>query len=61
MALFTLGTFLASIAPAFGVLLAARMIQAAGSAIMMPLLMNVMLLHFQLKSEELQWGCSVLS
>lgn len=59
MALFTLGTFLASIAPAFGVLLGARMIQAAGSAIMMPLLMNVMLTAFRSKNEALQWGCSV--
>lgn len=59
MALFTLGTFLASIAPAFGVLLGARMIQAAGSAIMMPLLMNVMLTAFPSKNEALQWGCSV--
>ncbi len=46
MGLFTAGTLLASISPSFGILLTARMIQAAGSAIMMPLLMNVMLVAF---------------
>ncbi|ULT59786.1 DHA2 family efflux MFS transporter permease subunit [Neobacillus drentensis] len=46
MALFTAGTILAGFAHAFPLLLAARMIQAAGSAIMMPLLMNVMLTSF---------------
>ncbi len=56
MALFTLGTFLASIAPAFGVLLAARMIQAAGSAIMMPLLMNVMLTAFPVEKRGAAMG-----
>ncbi|KOY83617.1 DHA2 family efflux MFS transporter permease subunit [Lysinibacillus macroides] len=56
MALFTLGTFLASVAPAFGVLLAARMIQAAGSAIMMPLLMNVMLTAFPVEKRGAAMG-----
>ncbi len=56
MALFTLGTFLASIAPAFGVLLGARMIQAAGSAIMMPLLMNVMLTAFPVEKRGAAMG-----
>jgi len=46
MCLFTAGTILAGFAHNFPVLLAARMIQAAGSAIMMPLLMNVMLTSF---------------
>ncbi|MBT2658339.1 multidrug efflux MFS transporter [Bacillus sp. ISL-18] len=46
MALFTAGTIIAGFAHAFPLLLAARMIQAAGSAIMMPLLMNVMLTSF---------------
>ncbi|NRD76227.1 multidrug efflux MFS transporter [Bacillus sp. BRMEA1] len=46
ISLFTVGTFLAGFAPAFPVLLLARMIQASGSAIMMPLLMNVMLTSF---------------
>lgn len=46
ISLFTAGTFLAGFAPAFPILLVARMIQASGSAIMMPLLMNVMLTSF---------------
>src|SRR5690606_8963275 len=49
MGLFTLGTLLASISPTFGVLLVARLIQASGSAIMMPLLMNVMLVAFPIE------------
>ncbi|WP_047982803.1 DHA2 family efflux MFS transporter permease subunit [Ornithinibacillus californiensis] len=49
MGLFTLGTLLASISPTFGILLTARMIQASGSAIMMPLLMNVMLVAFPIE------------
>ncbi|MEX3743762.1 DHA2 family efflux MFS transporter permease subunit [Lysinibacillus xylanilyticus] len=56
MSLFTLGTFLASIAPTFGVLLGARMIQAAGSAIMMPLLMNVMLTAFPVEKRGAAMG-----
>ncbi|QDP99067.1 DHA2 family efflux MFS transporter permease subunit [Lysinibacillus fusiformis] len=56
MALFTLGTILASIAPAFGVLLGARMIQASGSAIMMPLLMNVMLTAFPVEKRGAAMG-----
>src|SRR5690625_2964608 len=46
MSLFTVGTALAVLAPAFGLLVVARMIQASGSAMMMPLLMNVMLTAF---------------
>lgn len=46
MALFTLGTAIAAFAPNFGMLLTGRMIQAAGSAVMGPLLMNVMLVSF---------------
>ncbi|MFS0862369.1 DHA2 family efflux MFS transporter permease subunit [Fredinandcohnia sp. 179-A 10B2 NHS] len=46
MVIFTLGTALAAFAPNFGFLLAGRMVQAAGSAVMGPLLMNVMLVSF---------------
>lgn len=46
MGLFTLGTAVAAFAPNFAVLLAGRMIQAAGSSVMGPLLMNVMLVSF---------------
>ncbi|MER2169229.1 drug resistance transporter, EmrB/QacA subfamily [Paenisporosarcina quisquiliarum] len=46
MILFTIGTAMAALAPNFGFLLAGRMVQAAGSAVMGPLLMNVMLVSF---------------
>ena len=46
MVLFTIGTALAAFAPNFGVLLAGRMVQAAGSSVMGPLLMNIMLISF---------------
>lgn len=39
--LFTVGTIIAAIAPAFVILLAGRVIQAAGTALVMPLLMTV--------------------
>jgi EmrB/QacA subfamily drug resistance transporter len=44
--LFSAGTIIAGFAPSFSYLLVARMIQASGTAIMMPLLMNVMLTSF---------------
>jgi MFS transporter, DHA2 family, lincomycin resistance protein len=40
MVLFTVGTLLAAVAPGFAVLLVARVIQASGTAIMLPLLMT---------------------
>ncbi|POH58526.1 MDR family MFS transporter [Arthrobacter glacialis] len=43
MGLFSAGTLLAGLAPGFEVLLAARVIQASGTAIMMPLLMTTIL------------------
>ena len=46
MGLFTVGTAVAAFAPNFGFLLAGRMIQAAGSSVMGPLLMNIMLVSF---------------
>lgn len=46
ISLFTAGTIIAGFAHIFPLLLVARMIQASGSAIMMPLLMNVMLTSF---------------
>lgn len=46
MTLFTIGTAISAIAPSFGLLLTGRMIQAAGSSVMSPLLMNVMLISF---------------
>lgn len=46
MSLFMIGTITAGFAHIFPVLLSGRMLQAAGSAILMPLLMNVMLVSF---------------
>lgn len=56
MSLFALGTLLAGLAPTFGVLLAARMIQAAGAALIMPLLMNVMLAAFPVERRGAAMG-----
>lgn len=56
MTLFTIGTGLAMIAPTFGVLVGARMIQASGSAMMMPLLMNVMLTAFPVERRGTAMG-----
>src|SRR5690242_4262976 len=43
MGLFSAGTLLAALAPGFAVLLAARVVQAGGTAIMMPLLMTTVM------------------
>ncbi|MFB2580950.1 MDR family MFS transporter [Herbiconiux sp. P15] len=43
MVLFSLGTAIAAIAPGFGVLLLGRIVQASGTAIMMPLLITTVL------------------
>ncbi|WP_405540780.1 DHA2 family efflux MFS transporter permease subunit [Streptomyces sp. NBC_00075] len=43
MALFVAGTLLAALAPGFSVLLAGRIVQASGSAMMLPLLMTTIL------------------
>ncbi|AXL11660.1 DHA2 family efflux MFS transporter permease subunit [Microbacterium foliorum] len=43
MSLFSLGTLVALVAPGFAVLLAGRVIQAAGTGIMMPLLMTTIM------------------
>ena len=56
MTLFTLGTLLAGIAHIFPILLAGRMLQAAGSAILMPLLMNVMLVSFPIEKRGTAMG-----
>ena len=56
MALFTLGTILAGFAHAFPLLLIGRMVQASGSAIMMPLLMNVMLTSFPVEKRGAAMG-----
>ncbi|PIC64774.1 MFS transporter [Sporosarcina sp. P13] len=56
MILFSLGTFLAIIAPTFNLLIVSRMIQACGSALMMPLLMNVMLTAFPIEKRGTALG-----
>jgi EmrB/QacA subfamily drug resistance transporter len=56
MGLFTIGTLIAGIAHTFPLLLAARMVQASGSAIMMPLLMNVMLVSFPIEKRGAAMG-----
>ena len=56
MSLFVLGTIIAGFAPTFGVLLGARMVQAAGAALMMPLLMNVMLVAFPVEKRGAAMG-----
>ncbi|WP_283139658.1 MDR family MFS transporter [Rhizohabitans arisaemae] len=43
MGLFLLGTALAAVAPSFEVLLGARVVQASGTAVMMPLLMTTLM------------------
>lgn len=43
MSLFTLGTLLAALAPTLPILIGARVVQAAGTAIMMPLLMTTVM------------------
>ncbi|WP_432543329.1 MDR family MFS transporter [Kineococcus sp. SYSU DK002] len=43
MGLFSLGTAIAAVAPGFGVLLVGRVVQASGTAVMMPLLMTTAL------------------
>ncbi len=43
MTLFSAGTLLAALAPVFGILLTARVVQATGTAIMMPLLMTTVM------------------
>ena len=43
MSLFSAGTLLAALAPSLWILVVARVVQAAGTAIMMPLLMTTVM------------------
>ena len=56
MGLFTLGTILGGFAHIFPILLIGRMLQASGSAILMPLLMNVMLVSFPVEKRGAAMG-----
>ncbi|WAH37601.1 DHA2 family efflux MFS transporter permease subunit [Alicyclobacillus dauci] len=49
MGLFAAGTLIAAVAPDFAFLLVARVVQASGAAIMLPLLMNVVLSIFSVE------------
>lgn len=56
MFLFSTGTLLAAMSPSFAILIAGRMIQAAGSGLLMPLLMNVMLTAFPVERRGTAMG-----
>ncbi|MCM3612514.1 DHA2 family efflux MFS transporter permease subunit [Planococcus sp. MERTA32b] len=56
MSLFSLGTLIAGLAPTFAFLLAGRLLQASGAALMMPLLMNVMLAAFPVEKRGTAMG-----
>ncbi|WP_051086219.1 DHA2 family efflux MFS transporter permease subunit [Heyndrickxia acidiproducens] len=56
MILFTAGTICAGLANAFPVLLLGRMLQASGSSILMPVLMNVMLISFPIEKRGVAMG-----
>ena len=56
MSLFTLGTALALYSPTFSILIIARVLQASGSAMMMPLLMNIMLTAFPIEKRGTAMG-----
>ncbi|MBS4174089.1 DHA2 family efflux MFS transporter permease subunit [Bacillus sp. FJAT-49736] len=56
MSLFTIGTIVAGFSPEYWVLLVGRLVQASGSAIMMPLLMNVMLTSFPIEKRGAAMG-----
>ncbi|OAZ63390.1 putative MFS-type transporter YcnB [Bacillus licheniformis] len=58
MSIFAAGTVVGAVAPNFPVLLAARIIQAAGAGIMMPLMQTIFLTIFPLKNAGLQWAWS---
>ncbi|PAD69089.1 MFS transporter [Bacillus sp. 7586-K] len=56
MTLFLIGTIIAGYTNFFPILLGGRMLQASGSAIMMPLLMNVMLVSFPIEKRGAAMG-----
>ncbi|GGE52887.1 putative MFS-type transporter YcnB [Pullulanibacillus camelliae] len=58
MVLFTLGTLIAALSQSFEVLLLGRIVQAAGSGVMMPLMMNVFLTIFPEEKRGAAMGLS---
>lgn len=53
---FSIGTIIAAFTPYFFLLIIARMVQASGGAIMMPLLMNVILVSFPIEKRGMVMG-----
>lgn len=56
MGTFTAGSLMAALSPNFGVLLAGRLIQAAGAGILMPMVMTVLLLTFPVEKRGTAMG-----
>lgn len=56
MTLFTIGTFVAMVSQTFSILIIGRMLQASGSALMMPLLMNIILMVFPVEKRGTAMG-----
>ena len=53
---FSIGTIIAAFTPYFFLLIIARMVQASGGSIMMPLLMNVILVSFPIEKRGMVMG-----
>jgi EmrB/QacA subfamily drug resistance transporter len=60
ISLFALGTFIAAVAPNFPVLVTARIVQASGAGIMMPLMQTVFLVIFPVNKRGFAMGMSGL-
>lgn len=56
MGIFLLGSIIAALAPNFAILMTARVIQAMGAGIIMPLSQFTMFTLFPKINEDLQWG-----
>ncbi|MEG0473032.1 MAG: DHA2 family efflux MFS transporter permease subunit [Solibacillus sp.] len=56
MSIFVVGTTMAAFAPTFEILLAGRMVQAAGASAIAPILMNVMLISFPIEKRGTAMG-----
>ena len=55
MGIFLVGSIVAAIAPSFGVLMFARVIQAIGAGIIMPLMQFTLFTLFSKRNVDLQW------
>lgn len=56
MVTFLAGTLIAAFAPTFSFLLTGRIVQAFGTGLMMPLMMNTILIIFLPENAVLQWA-----